>query len=302
MPAPTHLLIIDPQNDFCDLPDDWCPLDPATGRRLAPALPVTGAHGDMRRLAAFVQRQGEAIDAITVTLDSHHVWDVAHPAFWRRGTASAAPGAVDTDAAQAVSPFTEITAAQVRAGDYTPRQAQAVPRVLAYLDALEATGRYRLMVWPTHCVIGSWGQAVHAALQAALGEWEARRGRPVEVVWKGRNPWTEHYSAVRAEVPDPDDSETGLNHALLARLDGARRLLVAGEAGSHCVRATVEHLIDHLPGGRPERLTLLADAISPVGGFEAAQEAFYAAARQAGCRIATLDQALSLAPHCASNC
>src|SRR2546427_6558926 len=25
MPSTTQLLVIDPQNDFCDLPEDWCP-------------------------------------------------------------------------------------------------------------------------------------------------------------------------------------------------------------------------------------------------------------------------------------
>lgn len=283
MTPSTHLLIIDPQNDFCDLPPEWCPRDPVGGQVCSPALPVRGAHQDMLRLAGFVQCHADALDEITVTLDSHHVWDVAHPAFWQRG------------AGEAVNPFTEIAAAQVRAGEFAPRRAADLPRVLAYLDALEAAGRYRLMVWPAHCVIGSWGQAVHARLQAALGEWEARRLQPVHWVGKGRNPWTEHYSAVQAEVPDAADPETGLNHELLARLGRADRLLVAGEAGSHCVRATVEHLLQHLPrlegGFDPQRLTLLTDAISPVAGFEDAQASFYDAARRAGCRLGTLDTA-----------
>ena len=46
-----HLFIIDPQNDFCDLPTDWQGVDPLSGSRLAPALPVAGAHADMLRLA-----------------------------------------------------------------------------------------------------------------------------------------------------------------------------------------------------------------------------------------------------------
>ncbi|HEX7638517.1 MAG TPA: cysteine hydrolase, partial [Burkholderiaceae bacterium] len=46
-----QLLVIDPQNDFCDLPADWCPADPLTGRPVAPALPVAGAHADMQRTA-----------------------------------------------------------------------------------------------------------------------------------------------------------------------------------------------------------------------------------------------------------
>lgn len=46
---------------------------------------------------------------------------------------------------KAVPPYTPISAAEVRAGKYSPRNPAALPCVLAYLDALEAAGRYRLM-------------------------------------------------------------------------------------------------------------------------------------------------------------
>src|SRR5688572_11241537 len=103
-----QLLVIDPQNDFCDLPADWRDTDPATGAPLQPALPVAGAHADMLRLADLIRKGADGLDGITVTLDSHHRFDIAHPTFWQaRGGG-------------AVSPFTPITAAQVRAGDYRP--------------------------------------------------------------------------------------------------------------------------------------------------------------------------------------
>ncbi|MGC4075479.1 MAG: cysteine hydrolase [Rubrivivax sp.] len=263
MPSiPEHLLIIDPQNDFCDLPPDWHGHDPVSGARVTPALPVAGAHADMLRLADYIDRYGDDIDAITVTLDSHHRIDVAHPPFWRGADGSE------------VTPFTAISAQQVRDGVFVPRDAQVLPRVLAYLDALDSRGRYALMVWPEHCRIGNWGHLVHAAVQAACDRWEARRLRPVRHVFKGDNPWTEHYSAFEAEVPDPDDAGTRMNTALLARLGEAKALVVAGEAGSHCVRASVEDLLAHLPGARAERIVLLTDCMSPVAGFEAQQADF----------------------------
>lgn len=261
----THLLLIDPQNDFCDLPADWLPRSPVTGELLLPALPVAGAHADLQRAASLVKRLGGAIDAITVTLDSHHRIDIAHPGFWLDAATGRAPGS-----------FTPITAAQVRAGNYLPHDAAQLGRVLDYLDALEATGRYTLMVWPVHCQMGSWGHGVHAGLQVALDAWVDGQGRSVEVVTKGENPWTEHYSALQAEVPDPADDSTALNQTLLAKLDRFDRVLIAGEAGSHCVRATVEHLAAHLPSGQISKLVLLTDCISPVAGFEAQQAAFLA--------------------------
>jgi len=277
----TQLLIIDPQNDFCDLPDHWCPAHPLTGA-LRPSLPVTGAHADMQRLARWIVREGGRIDAITLTLDSHQRFDIAHPPFWQRGDGSSG----DTN----VAPFTTITAAQVRAGEFIPQDAQLRTATLRYLDALQAQGRYTLMVWPVHCEVGSWGHGVHADVLAACGHWQQQRQRPVHHVFKGTNPYTEHYSALQAEVPMPDDASTMLNRHLLARLDQAQRIVIAGQASSHCVRATVEHLMQHLPSGRPERLILMQDAMSPVDGFEAVHEAFLSTMQAHGLRLAHSDE------------
>ncbi len=268
-----HLLAIDPQNDFCDLPAEGA---------AAPTLPVPGAHADMQRLAAFLRAQGGRIGQITITLDSHQRYDIAHPPFWQRGDGGY------------VQPFTPITAAEVHAGAFAPRDAQALPRVLAYLDALETQGRYTLMVWPVHCEIGSWGHGVHADVFAACGAWQARQLRAVHHVFKGMNPWTEHYSAVQAEVPDPADPATALNTRLLEDLGRAGLLLIAGEASSHCVRATTEHIVQHLPriapGWNASRLVLLTDCMSPVAGFEAQHTAFLDAMRAQGAQLATSSQ------------
>ena len=278
----TQLLIIDPQNDFCDVPAGYRPFDPLTGAVVAPALPVAGAHADMLRTAAFIRAASSQLDEITVTLDSHHHIDIAHPTFWQRAEG------------EAVTPFTTITAAQVRAGEFRPRDAAALPRTLSYLDELEARGRYTLTVWPVHCEIGTWGHGVHANVRAAWNEWEESRLHCVRKVTKGENPWTEHYSAIQAEVPDAADEHTHMNTALLDELDRADTLFIAGEASSHCVRATTEHIVDNLPGGRPERVVLLTDCMSPVGGFEAQHSAFLDEMRAKGVRLMSSAQALSL--------
>ena len=282
MKTSTQLLIIDPQNDFCDVPAGYRPTDPLTGAVVAPALPVAGAHADMQRTAAFVRAAGSRLDEITITLDSHHRVDIAHPTFWQEADASA------------VAPFTTITAAQVRAGEFQPRAPAALPRALAYLDELESRGRYTLMVWPVHCEIGTWGHGVHADVRAAYNQWEETQLRGVAKVTKGENPWTEHYSAIQAEVPDADDPHTGMNTAFLAELDRAETLFIAGEASSHCVRATTEHIVANLPGGRPERVVLLTDCMSPVGGFEAQHKAFLDEMRARGVRLMTSEEARQL--------
>lgn len=268
----TQLLLIDPQNDFCDLPAGTGPAG------LAPTLPVPGAHADMQRVVAWLRDQAARIDHITVTLDSHQVFDIAHPAFWQGSGGAQVP------------PFTSITAAQVRQGVFAPRQPQHLARTLAYLDALQARGRYTLMVWPVHCEIGSWGHGVHAEVLAACADWQRLQQRAVYNIFKGSNPWTEHYSALEAEVPNAQAPETCLNQALLTTLLQAERLIVAGEASSHCVRSTVEHLLEHAPAGFAQRVVLLTDGMSPVHGFEAEHRAFLQRMQAAGARLSTTTQ------------
>ena len=276
-----HLLAIDPQNDFCDVPQSYLSANPTWGD-VAPALAVPGAHQDMIRLSALVEQAGDGLDAIIVTEDTHEEYDIAHPAFWRRADGAPAVG------------FTPITAAEVRAGQFLPVVDSALPRTLAYLDELEARGRYTLMVWPKHCIDGSWGQQVHAEFQKACSGWSAATNRKVLTVAKGMNPWTEHYSAIQAEVPDAEDSQTQLNVELIATLDQADIILIGGEASSHCVRATTEHLVANLPSGRLERVILLTDCMSPVDGFAAQQAEFFADMQRRGVRLSTTAQVLPI--------
>jgi nicotinamidase/pyrazinamidase len=273
-----HLLIIDPQNDFCDLPQDYCPQ--LAGALMAPALPVAGAHADMLRVAALIDQGGAGLTDISVTLDSHQRVDIAHPPFWRKADGSPVP------------PFTQILARDVPAGAYVPRRAEALEPVLAYLDALEASGRYVHMVWPVHCEIGSWGHSVHADVRRAYNHWEEAQVGIVDKVVKGTNPWTEHYSAIKAEVPDPADETTQLNVGFLARLRAADRIFIAGEAGSHCVKATTEHIVENFAEADVRKLVLLVDCMSPVAGFEAQYAAFIGDMRARGVGVAESRQVL----------
>src|SRR5512146_686812 len=111
------LLIIDPQNDFCDQQG---------------ALYVPGAREDMLRLATFIRSVRHQLSDIVITLDSYPIVAIERPTFWKRGDGGA------------VNAFTQITHAQVAAGEYVPIDASLTPKVLAYLQALESQGRYKL--------------------------------------------------------------------------------------------------------------------------------------------------------------
>nr|WP_298726490.1 cysteine hydrolase family protein [uncultured Steroidobacter sp.] len=236
------LLIIDPQNDFCDRQG---------------TLFVPGAAEDMQRLAGFVHSARSQLGEIVVTMDSHPSVAIERPTFWRRADG------------QPVAPFTQITHAQVAAGEYAPIDASLRGEVLSYLQALEAQGRYKLMVWPVHCVIGAWGHNIHGPVFDAVGEWERQVQRGAFKALKGQNPLTEQYSAVRAEVPRADDPRTQTDHELIEKCRPRTGLLiVAGEAASHCVSATLEDLFEAFSDEEIRRVVLLEDCMSPVTGFE----------------------------------
>jgi nicotinamidase/pyrazinamidase len=254
-----HLLIIDPQNDFCDLPTNYLPS--IGGIVTTPALPVAGAHADMLCVANLIRQGGAGLSDISVTLDSHQLVDIAHPPFWQKGDGSE------------VQPFTQIRMRDVRDGLYKTRRPELRERALSYLNDLENTGRYIHMVWPVHCQIGTWGNNVHEDVRKAYNEWEATNSSIVNKIIKGTNPWTEHYSAIQAEVPDKDDESTWINTGLLARLKQADTILISGEASSHCVKATTEHIVQNF-GAEAGKLVLLADCMSPVAGFETQHREF----------------------------
>lgn len=265
--APYDLLVIDPQNDFLDI-------DGAT-------LPVPGANADMQRLADWLQGHAAEVASITVTLDSHASVGVERTTFW-----------LDAEG-QPVAPFTLIAAADVQSGKFVPRHAAGnallKEEVLTYLQALESTGQRQLVVWPVHCVLGTWGHNIHAGLAQAIAQWELATGKLSNKVLKGMNPLTEQYSAFKAEVPRDDDPRTRLNQTLMSQLAALpHTLLIAGEAQSHCVAASVDDLMANLPEARLQKTVLLTDCMSPVPGFEAMGADFVARAQARGLGARTL--------------
>ena len=268
-PAPTHLLVIDPQNDFCDIG--------------GAALPVPGADADLQRLARFIGSHAAALTGITVTLDSHATVAVERTTFWLSA------------AGDAVAPLTFITAEQVLAGAFKPRDASLTPAVLTMLDHLAASGRPGLVVWPVHCVTGTWGHNIHGALAEALAGWEMTHQRAVRKVLKGEYPLTEHFGVFEADAPDAAVPSTLFNTALAGQVsENVGVLLIAGQASSHCVAASYRQLAGYLKHRPKPRIVILTDAMSPVPGFEPLAEAFFEQARADGAELMSVEKAAAL--------
>lgn len=282
MKSNLHVVVIDPQNDFCDLPESWLPVDPLKLEAgdndpvKRPQLAVPGAHADMLRVSEAIRKGSKGISDISITLDSHHFVAIERPTFWMKKDGSA------------VDPFTVVTAQLVKQGEFMPRSQAALPRVVSYLEALETAGKTH-MIWPVHCEIGTWGHNVHDSLRAAYNEWEKREFGVVQKVTKGSNPWTEHFSPLMAEVPDPNDPSTQLNTGFIQDLMRADKTFLMGEAGSHCLRSGVLHLVDNWGTQSLDKLVLVKDGMSPVSGFEAQQDAFLVDMQKLGLQVCTCD-------------
>jgi len=242
------LLIIDPQFDFCDPKG---------------SLFVTGADDDMKRLSGLVKRIGSKLNDIHVTLDSHHTMDIAHPLFWKNSSG------------RHPDPFTAISVEDVKNGKWVTTIPGLAKKGLEYVKSLDANGRYPLVIWPYHCLIGSNGHKVFPELFEALKEWELKEFAQVDYVTKGSNIFTEHYSAIQADVPDPEDPGTQINTKLIQTLEDCDLILVAGEAGSHCLANTVRDIVNNFSNDKYiEKIMLIEDATSPVPGFEKLQDDF----------------------------
>ena len=296
-----HLIIVDPQNDFC-VADD------SKGNK--GTLVVPGALEDMQRAAAMIRRVGPKLDDIHVTLDSHQTVGIERPRWWKRvgdgahpapftvlgihpdgkrivkiDFSSGAPVATDEEYTTYIPSFLHSQGPVVDPSDPTGKKRLGS---FGYLKALAAKGRYPHVIWPEHCIVGSWGWGIVPDLANALHDWEwAEMGR-VNYITKGNNPWTEHFSGVAAEVPDPDDPTTQVNTGLITTLEEADIIAITGEALSHCVANTGRDIAANFSDPKyVEKLVLLSDASSNVGGFNFLGDAFVQEMKAKGMQFST---------------
>ncbi len=260
-----QFLIIDPQNSFCDPKGE---------------LFVPGSDQDVPRLSHLLNRIRSKIYGISVSLDSHHNIHISHPIMFR-----------DSNGEQP-KPFTCITAKDLEVGKWTTRIPSHYKRVLEYLQALEKGGRYPHIIWPPHCLIGSFGHGVDPTIYKSLLEWE-EEFHMVDFVTKGSGIWTEHFSAVKAEVPDPNDPTTQINTNFISTLELADEIVVSGQALSHCVRHTFKDIVDNFSDPNTiKKMVLLEDCSSSVPGFEKEGKDFIAEIKTLGARVTTSDKYL----------
>lgn len=293
------LMIIDGQNDFCasgNEPDDWP--RPFGGKHRPGALYVTGADEEATKVANMIKRIGKQFARIHASLDSHHLNDGSHNTSWRDRLGNTAP------------PFTIVTHEAVKNREFTPAlpygywEGKIMPSydwALIYTEKLEQDGRCPLCLWPPHCVIQGWGLNCYWPLQEAYDYWCDQTGSFIDFITKGQWPFTEHYSALRADVIDSTRIETQLNTDVLDDADKADLIGWCGWAGSHCTRWTALDAINYFGVGENpflKKSVFLEDACAPVpsppGGPDFAQwrAEFLDEVKRRGAAISTTEEFL----------
>jgi nicotinamidase-related amidase len=252
------LLLVDVQNTF-SIPGFELFVGGRSGR---------GAVEDNVGLSRFIYRNLDRITRIHATMDTHTAMQIFHPLFL-----------VD-DRGRNPDPMTAVSLEDVESGRYrvSPAVADALAggdlalvqrHLLHYSRRLSVDGRYRLMVWPYHAMLGGIGHALVPAIEEAIFFHTVARASQASFELKGGHPLTESYSVLGPEVlAAADGSPIGAkNEKLMDELLGYDLLVVAGEAKSHCVSWTLFDLLREIrerDPGLAKKVYLLEDCTSPV--------------------------------------
>lgn len=252
------LVIVDCQNTFC-IPEFELFVAGRSGM---------GAVEDNVRLCEFIYRNLGVITEIVPTMDTHTAIQIFHPVFWINA------------AGEHPKPHTIISLADVEKGVWTPNPAVAPcvaegdarrlqRHAVHYVRKLTERGKYPLMVWAYHSMLGGIGHALVSAVEEALFFHSVARTSQTRFQIKGDNPLTEHYSVLHPEVREGPDGEpiAQRDTGFLRRLLEFDLVIIAGQAKSHCVAWTIDDLLTEVRARDPmlvEKVFLLEDCTSPV--------------------------------------
>lgn len=230
------LLGIDYQNDFLE-----------NG-----SLPVPNSFSDVTNFARFIYENADAIDDIYMSLDTHATNQIFHPTWWINSQG------------EHPKPFTIITSKDIDDGIWKPVFFEK--ESIEYLKGLESAGKKQLMIWPFHCLQGTFGSSIEPQLSNVLLAYSLYKGRNVRYIVKGLNPITEMYGIIKPEYSNEDSS----NAQLIQELSEYKRIVIGGEAKSHCVLESVKQIVEGFESINHKDYTLfiLEDCTTSIPEFE----------------------------------
>ena len=281
-----HPLLIDVQKDFCF---PWNDQTHSGGTLYVGGRSGTGAVDDSARIAQFIYRNSHLLTGLTTTLDTHFAFQIFSAPFWL--TADGQPLSSHTliDVGQSgvlvnldlsgkvlhnnVNPNPAL-AAFLCNGDYSWLCSQAK----FYCEELARGKKYKLYLWPPHTMLGSDGHALVGVVHEARLFFSYLRSVQTDCEIKGGNPLTENYSIFQPEVLMRWDGKplAQRNTGFLKTMLGNDVVPLLGQAGSHCLKSSIEDLLTEIQTVDPKLLSrcyVVTDCSSAVavpdgkGGF-----------------------------------
>jgi len=285
----TALLLIDNQNTFC-LPEFELFAAGRSGR---------GAVKDSTRLCKFIYCNLQRITKIVASMDTHRAAQIFHPVFLIDENGNY-PG-----------PFTPITPEDIDNGkwDINPaiidqlpfdNASEAKKYLKHYVHQLSDNSKYDYMIWPYHAMLGGIGHALVSSIEEALFFHNMVRQSQTHFELKGARALTENYSIVSPEVTTDHAGKeiASKNNAFIDIILNYDRIIIAGQAKSHCVAWTIDDILEELEKRDAKlagKIYLLEDCTSPVviegnADFtDAANEAFARFAKAGMHRVKSTD-------------
>jgi len=254
------LMLIDEQITFC--------LPPPNGQLFVAGRSGNGAVEDAVRVCEFIYRNLPYITEIDATMDTNRLMQIFHPYFW-----------VGKDGSHP-DPMTVISVADIQGGVWSVNPAIAASvagndfmalerHALHYARELEKSGKYPLVVWPYHGMLGGIAHALVPAIEEACFFHAAARGAQTGYEIKGGNFLTENYSVLAPEVTVGADNKPidQKNARFIKRLLSFDAIIIAGQAASHCVAWSIQDLLNEIDAEDHElakKVYILEDCTSPV--------------------------------------
>lgn len=253
------LMPIDMQITFC-LPSGELFVAGRSGR---------GAVDDCIRISEFGYKYMHIISEWSPTLDTHLVYQIFHPLFW-----------INDKGEHPIKNVTRISYDDVKKGAWkvNPAVAKVVANgdyawlqqyILHYTHTLTNGGRYSLVIWTYHAMLGGVGHALVPIVDEASFFHSIARSNERSFEIKGGNPLTENYSVFKPEVLLAGDNQpiAQKNARFIEKLLKNDIVIIGGEAGDFCVAWSIDDLLTEIKAIDPklaQKVYILEDAISPV--------------------------------------
>ncbi|MCI9370265.1 MAG: hypothetical protein HFH65_08105 [Lachnospiraceae bacterium] len=216
------------------------------------ALGVPGAKQDVLRVTKFIYNNMDKISNIAVSLDTHLPHQIFHPCWW-----------IDENGNHP-APYTIITLADLDAGRWrTVINPQASRE---YVKHLEQDAKKALCIWTYHCLQGTSGAALENQFANMVYFHSVAKKAVMQRLVKGQDPLSEMYGIIKPEY----DTKGYINLDFLNKLESYDRILIAGEAKSHCVLESIHQILEYYET-RPEitkKVYILEDCMSSIPGYE----------------------------------